>query len=84
MWFIDIRLGNMNNTIIPQFTLLRELSDPCRHPLHKGEKTKLKKLKKVRAEISEKIYQETGIVILIALRKYSKLLLFIGNRSVCY
>ena len=33
--------------IARKFTRLRELSGPCQHPLHKGEKTKLKKSKKV-------------------------------------
>ena len=50
-------------TICPRhrrkFTRLRELSGPCQHPLHKGEKTKLKKPKKVTADISDRIYQET-------------------------
>ena len=50
------------------------------HPLHKCEKTKLTKLKKVTADISEIIYQETGIVISVASRKNSKLLLFTDNR----
>ena len=62
-------------TICPRhrrkFTRLRELSGPCQHPLHKGEKTKLKKPKKVTADISDRIYQETRIVIPIASRKYS-------------
>ena len=44
---------------------------PCQHPLHKGEKTKLKKSKKVTADISDRIYQETRIVIPSASRKYS-------------
>lgn len=52
-----------------KFTRLREMSGACQHPLHKGEKTKLKKPKKVTADISEKTYQETGIVIPIASRK---------------
>jgi len=52
-----------------KFTCLRELSGACQHPLHKGEKTKLKKPKKVTADISEKTYKETGIVIPIASRK---------------
>ena len=44
-----------------KFTCLRELSGTCQHPLHKEEKTKLKKPKKVTADISEKIHQETWI-----------------------
>ena len=52
-----------------KFTRLRELSGACQHPLHKGEQTKLKKPKKVTADIWEKTYQETGIVIPIASRK---------------
>jgi len=54
-----------------KFTRLRELSGPCQHPRHKGEKTKLKKPKKVTADISDRLYQETRIVIPIASRKYS-------------
>ena len=65
-----------------KFTRLREFSGPYRHPLLKGEKTKLKKLNKITADISEIIYQETGIAISIASRKYSKLLLFTDHRSV--
>ena len=49
-------------TICPRhrrkFNRLRELSGPCQHPLHKGEKTKLKKPKKVTADISDRIYQD--------------------------
>ena len=64
-----------------KFTRVRELSGPCQHPLHEGGKTKLKKPKKVTADISEKLFQKTGIVLPIATRKYSKLLLFTDNRS---
>ena len=49
-----------------KFTRLRELSGACQHPLHKGEKMTLKKPKKVTADNSEKIHEETGIVIPIA------------------
>ena len=52
-----------------KFTGFREFSGPCQHPLHKGEKMKLKKPKKVTADISEIIYQGTGIVIPIASRQ---------------
>ena len=54
-------------------TGFREFNGPCQHPLHEGEKMKLKKPKKVTADISAIIYQAgTGI------------LLFIDNRNVFY
>ena len=60
-------------TICPRhrrkFTRLRELTGQCQHPLHKGEISKLKKPKNVTADISERIYQQTRIVIPIAARK---------------
>ena len=61
-------------TICPRhrrkFTRLHDLSGPCQHPLHKGKNSKLRKPKKVTADISERIKQETGIVIPIAASKY--------------
>ena len=60
-------------TICPRhrrkITRLRELTGQCQHPLHKGEISKLKKPKNVTADISERIYQQTRIVIPIAARK---------------
>lgn len=60
-------------TICPRhrrkFTRLRELTGQCQHPLHKGEISNLKKPKKATADISERIYQQTMIVIPIAARK---------------
>jgi len=60
-------------TICPRhrrkFTRIRELNGQCQHPLHKGEISKLKKPKKVTADISERIYQQTRIGIPIGARK---------------
>ena len=56
-----------------KFTRLRDQGGPCQHPLHQGEKTKLRKPKKVTADVSDGIFQEFGIVIPIASRKYSRL-----------
>ena len=55
-----------------KFTRLRDKSGPCEHPLHQGETTKLKKPKKVTADISDGIFEEFGVVIPIASRKYSR------------
>ena len=55
-----------------KFTRLRDRSGPCEHPLHQGETTKLKKPKKVTADISDSIFEEFGVVIPIASRKYSR------------
>ena len=55
-----------------KFTRLRDKSGPCEHPLHQGETTKLKKPKKVTADISDSIFEEFGVVIPMASRKYSR------------
>ena len=55
-----------------KFTRLRDKSGPCEHPLHQGETTKLKKPKKVTADISDSIFEEFDVVIPIASRKYSR------------
>ena len=46
---------------------------PCQHPFHQEnqeENQKLKKPKKVTADVSDSIFQEFGIVIPIASHKY--------------
>lgn len=53
-----------------KFTRLRDQSGPCQHPFHQGEKTKLKKPKKVTTDVADRLFQEFGIVIPIASRKY--------------
>ena len=53
-----------------KFTRLRDQSGPCQHPFHQGEKTKLKKPKKVTTDVGDRLFQEFGIVIPIASRKY--------------
>jgi len=55
-----------------KFTRLRDQSGPCQHSFHQGEKTKLKKPKKVTADVSGSIFQEFGVVIPIASRKYPR------------
>ena len=52
-------------------TRLLHLCLPCQHPLHKGENTEFKKPKKVTADMSDSIFQETGSAVPIASRKYS-------------
>ena len=53
-----------------KFTRLRDQSGPCQHPFHQGEKTKLKKPKKVTTDVADRLFQAFGIVIPIASRKY--------------
>ena len=55
-----------------KFTRLRDQNGPCQHPLHQGEKTKLKKPRMVTADVSDSLFQEFGIVISIASRKYPR------------
>jgi len=55
-----------------KFTRLRDQSGPCQHPGHQGTQTKLKKSKKVTADVSDSIFQEFGTVIPIASRKYPR------------
>ena len=55
-----------------KFTRLRDQSGPCQHPCHQGTQTKLKKPKKVTADVSDSIFQEFGTVIPIASRKYPR------------
>ena len=66
-----------------KFTGFREFSGPCQHPLHDGEKTKLKKPKKEIADISEIIYQGTGILLFTDNLLTDKQYLKIDCREYC-